>query len=204
MYAKVFVVSALAAAASAQLPAVARRDFIEARQTVPNLDPTCTAALTSLLPLYNLLPTPPPALLTMTDALPTDPCVTPTLTGSVGSAYTSYVSSVYVWYSSYSSDIFAALSKCPALTQYATGIPVCSTAGGAVVTTTTSTGSGSTATITSTSSRGSGSTTGSTTGGSSSVNPSSTSVTRNAAARETGFYAAGVAAAGLLAAVAAL
>ena len=186
MYAKTLIVSALAVLASAQLPAVQRRDFAElqARQTA--LDPSCTDALASLLPLYSSLPTPPPDFPTQTGA--SDPCATPTYTGAALSAYSSYSSVVQVWYSSNSAAIFGALGKCPSLTQYASGIPICTSAG-----LTTSTGSAAT---TGSASR--------TSGAAGSASSSASAVTKNAAARETGMVAAGLAAAGFVVAVAAL
>ena len=86
MYTKTLVVAAFAAAASAQLPAVARRDFVEARQT-ESLGAGCQAAIASIAPIYSEIPMPPTDLVTA--SLPSDPCETPSFTGSLSSEYAS-------------------------------------------------------------------------------------------------------------------
>lgn len=179
MYAKTLAVAALAAVASAQIPAIARRDFIEPRQTMSFSD-ACQTAIQAVMPIYSELPT-APSDLTSID-LPTDACATPTLTGSLSSEYASYTSEVMVWYTSHSSELLAALSSCSELSQYATGIPVCSTATGGSAAKTTGTGTATSAKSTGT----------------------ATSATKNFAARETGFVAAAMAAAGFVGVVAAL
>ncbi|KAI0133005.1 infection structure specific protein [Xylariales sp. AK1849] len=179
MFTKTVAVAALVAVTSAQLPAVARRDFIEARQTA-SLDVACQSAIASVLPIYSELPSAPADLLTAT--LPSDPCETPSFTGSLSSEYSSYTSEVLVWYTSHSDELLSALASCTELSSYASQVPVCSSAASGASSVSAS------ATTTSTSSASSGTAT-----------PS-----KNAAPRETGLVAAVVAAAGFIGAVAAL
>jgi hypothetical protein len=191
MYAKTLTIAALAAVASAQIPAVARRDFVEARQTgLTSLSPECQSAVQSILPIYTEIPTPAADL---ESALPTDPCESVTFTGSLSAEYASYSSAAIAWYTSHSSELLGALSSCAELSQYATEIPVCSTVTGGSVAATTGTATGAKSSGTSTA-----------TGAKSSGTSTATSVAKNFAARETGFVAAAVAAAGFVGAVAAL
>lgn len=125
MYAHSLMLSAsLAAVASAHLPAVVKRDFVQPRQT-DDLDGKCQNALNELMPVYNALPTPPPALFSAT--LPADPCVTPSFKGETAKAWSSYTSEAFGWFSSHSSEIVAALSDCPELLSVAQSLPVCTT-----------------------------------------------------------------------------
>lgn len=125
MYVQSLVLSAsLAAVASAHLPAVVKRDFVQPRQT-DGLDDKCQNALNELMPVYNALPTPPPALMSAT--LPADPCVTPSFKGETAKAWESYTSEAFGWFSSHSSEIVAALSDCPELLSVAQTLPVCTT-----------------------------------------------------------------------------
>lgn len=125
MYAHSLMLSAsLAAVASAHLPAVVKRDFVQPRQT-DGLDDKCQNALKELMPVYNALPTPPPVLLSAT--LPADPCVTPSFKGETAKAWNSYTSEAFGWFSSHSSEIVAALSDCPELLSVAQTLPVCTT-----------------------------------------------------------------------------
>lgn len=124
MYAKTFTVATLAAVASAQLPALVRREFLlEARET-QSMDPTCQSAIASVLPIYSEIPIPPSDLESIT--LPSNPCETPSLTGSLASEYSSYTSEVLAWYSSNSAELLSALASCSQLAAYATAVPVCS------------------------------------------------------------------------------
>lgn len=116
--------ASLAAVASAHLPAVVKRDFVQPRQT-GGLDDKCQNALKELMPVYNALPTPPPVLLSAT--LPADPCVTPSFKGETAKAWNSYTSEAFGWFSSHSSEIVAALSDCPELLSVAQTLPVCTT-----------------------------------------------------------------------------
>lgn len=125
MYAQSLVLSAsLAAVASAHLPAVVKRDFVQPRQT-DGLDAKCRNALNDLMPIYNALPTPPPVLQSAT--LPSDPCVTPSFKGETAKAWDSYTSEAFGWFSSHSSEIVGALSGCPELLSVAQTLPVCTT-----------------------------------------------------------------------------
>ncbi|KAK7957353.1 infection structure specific protein [Apiospora aurea] len=99
------------------VPAVAHRE--------QPLDAQCTKALNDVIPVYKLVPTPPPALAAV--PLPTDPCETPSFNGTLSAQYASYTSQVGDWYKSHSSEIMGALSKCPALIDMASDVPFCKT-----------------------------------------------------------------------------
>ncbi|KAH8161675.1 hypothetical protein CIB48_g6563 [Xylaria polymorpha] len=195
-----------AATTAQQVPAIAKREFLENRQLDGSLDPACESALTAVSTLYTSLPTPAADLLSVT--LPADPCATPTFTGKLESEWVSYTSAALQWYSSHSSELLDFVTACSGIIDgaQATGLPVCSSdlAGPAASTTApakTTSGSGSASTITGVSSSGAASSA----GASKSSSPSSTTSTPNAAPRETGFvFAAAVAAAGFMGAVAAL
>ncbi|KAI1339473.1 hypothetical protein F5Y15DRAFT_382660 [Xylariaceae sp. FL0016] len=193
MFAKVLLVAAVAGLASAeQLPSVAKREFLDARQ---DLSDECQSAITAVLPLYSSLPTPAADLENLT--LDSDPCATPTLTGSVASDFSSYSSAVLDWYTSNSAELNSALASCSELSAYASEVPICSSAIASI----TSGATSATATSDSTSSTGGSSKGSSSTGGSASA----TQVSQGGAPRETGFvFAAGAAGAALMAAVAAL
>ncbi|KAI0011235.1 hypothetical protein F4779DRAFT_234342 [Xylariaceae sp. FL0662B] len=191
MLTKVFLAGAFTAA-SAQVPDLAKRDILEGRQ---ELDAQCQSALTQVAPLYSDLPTPPPALLTM--SLPSDPCATPTLTGDAASQFSSYTSEALVWYSSHSAELSSALDSCSELASYAASVPVCSAA---VNATATMTSAGSISATSSSS--GDAPATSDTTGGPSSP---TTAVPVNAAPRETGLVGmVAIAAAGFIGVVATL
>ncbi|KAI0458616.1 hypothetical protein F5B21DRAFT_458793 [Xylaria acuta] len=199
MVSKALLAATVIGAATAQLPAIAKRDFIENRQLDGlDVDPTCASALTAVSTLYSSLPTPPADLLSVT--LPADPCVTPSFTGKLQSEWSAYTSEALVWYSSHSDELLNFVTACSGLVgdAVATGLPVCSSDLAGLATTT---GSSSSPAITDATSSGAGPSTGAPSSGS----PSSTASTPNAAPRETGFVlAAAVAAAGFMGAVAAL
>ncbi|KAI1399068.1 hypothetical protein F4819DRAFT_435559 [Hypoxylon fuscum] len=180
MHARVFLSTTLAAVASAQVPGLAKRDVIEARQRRPQaFDDQCRNALASAQPLYSDLPTPPPSLLSM--SLPSDPCATSAaFSGDVSAAsqFSSYTAEVMGWFTSHSAQLESALAPCPTLASYITQkVPICtSSAGGSV-------------------------STGSTTAGPTSTTTGSPLATPNAAARNSQFVHA---AAGLLGAIAVL
>ncbi|KAI0447685.1 hypothetical protein F4803DRAFT_558748 [Xylaria telfairii] len=203
--------------ATAQVPAIAKRDFLESRQLDSGLpdgldvDPKCQSALTAVSTLYTSLPTPAADLLSVT--LPTDPCVTPTFTGKLESEWNSYTSAALQWYSSHSDELLNFVTACSGLIDgsQATDLPVCSSdlasPGASTTPAQTTTGSSSASTITGVASSGAASSSGAgaSAGASQSTSPSSTVSTPNAAPRETGFvFAAAVAAAGFMGAVAAL
>ncbi|KAH8680536.1 hypothetical protein BX600DRAFT_444635 [Xylariales sp. PMI_506] len=227
MFTKSVTVAALVAVASAQIPAVARRDFVEPRQTT--LSDACNTAIAEILPLYNELPTVPADLATAT--LPSDPCETPSFTGTLSAEYASYTSEVFAWYTSNSAELLSALAQCTELAASASDIPICTGAviatGGSSETGTVtgtdssaatgtaasgSSSSGAEATTTGTGSAATGTGAGST-GASKSTSASgsaasasgSATASKNVAPRETSYIAAAaVAAAGILAGVAAL
>ncbi|KAI1201770.1 hypothetical protein F5X97DRAFT_12460 [Nemania serpens] len=209
MLSNIFLATTVIGLAAAQVPAIARRDFLENRQT-DGLDPECASAVSDISSLYSSVPTPPADLLSVT--LPSDPCVTPTFTGKLQSEWATYTSEALQWYTSHSDELLSFVTACSGLVNgaIATGIPVCSSevtgvSSPAATTTTT------TPATHSSSSGASGSTPGPTSASSSagpaagSGSPSSTVPTPNAAPRETSFVvAAAVAAAGFMGAVAAL
>ncbi|KAK6082589.1 infection structure specific protein [Seiridium cupressi] len=206
MYTKTFAVATLVAAASAQLPAVVRRDFLEARQTA-SLDAACQSAVASVLPLYQEIPTPPEDLQSVT--LPADPCETPSFTGTLASEYSSYTSEVLDWYTSHSAELLSALASCTELASYASEVPVCSSfASGALssatagATTTDDSSASATATGGSSSATGAGSSAATATGSASATKTGAASVSQAGGARETGFVAGVIAAAGFVGAVA--
>ncbi|KAI0016910.1 hypothetical protein F4780DRAFT_635950 [Xylariomycetidae sp. FL0641] len=228
MYRTLVLLSTTALAAAAQrVPALAQRDvFLQARQdngaVAGDISDECQAALASVAPMYTELPLPPPDLLSQitTMTLPADPCATPSFTGQASSEYASYTAEVVGWYASHSAELASALSACPQLESYANAVPVCSTAAGMSGVTAAGAGgagpttSGAMPMPTSGATDASASMMASDMGGhhssmdaSATGKPSATSsvVTPNAAPRETGFVmAAGVAAAGFMAAVAAM
>jgi uncharacterized membrane protein YgcG len=210
--------SALAAAERGLLhPAqlAAKRDIM-ARQTsmgtelptelptgIPSDSLTCLTALQSL---YSTVPTPPPELVKYEESNPpTDPC-TYSVPNSLTSQFTSYEMAVRSWYDQHSSEFISALSACPQFSSLTDAGPsVCTTPavggggsggsggqGGGGAKTTANGGSGS----------GGGGRAGDTATGAGATGATGTS--KNAGARETGFVAAAVAAAGFLGAVAAL
>ncbi|KAK8869077.1 infection structure specific protein [Apiospora arundinis] len=120
MYAPSLFTAVFFALATAQRPAAVQREAFDAK---------CTKALQDVLPIYALVPTPPPALESI--PMPTNPCDAPTFkndrNNTLSAQYVSYTSKVSVWYKSHSSDILAALSQCPDLVSVAAEGPFCST-----------------------------------------------------------------------------
>ncbi|KAI1153913.1 hypothetical protein F4825DRAFT_413346 [Nemania diffusa] len=221
MFTKALLAATVITAATAQVPAIAQRDFIiiERRQDdALNIDPQCSSALAAVSTLYDTLPTPAADLLSASVTLPTDPCATPSFTGKLESEWVSYTSAALGWYSANSGALNSFITACSGLVDdSATGLPVCSTdlpgAGAATttaaVTTTaasagqTSASAGNTSSPTATGASTSASAAGSPSAAQSSA--ASSTASTGAAPRETGFVvAAAVAAAGLLGAVAAL
>ncbi|KAI0541562.1 hypothetical protein GGR58DRAFT_456478 [Xylaria digitata] len=208
MLSKVLLATAVIGTATAQLPAIFKRDFIENRQDDGlGVDPTCQSALSAIQTIYSSVPTPPADLLTAT--LPADPCVTPSFTGSLQSEWSSYTSEALQWYASHTADFANFLTACSDLVDEsaATNLPVCSSdlagLGGVATTTPPAQTTGPTVTdATTTAATESGAA--SSAGASSSQSPSST-VSTGAAPHETSFVmAAAVAAAGFMGAVAVL
>ncbi|KAI1491556.1 hypothetical protein F5X96DRAFT_630955 [Biscogniauxia mediterranea] len=201
MLANVVLAAALVSTASAHLPAVAKREFLQSRQDQDqDIDAACVSAVNAVMPLYDSLPNPPDDLLSVT--LPAEPCATPTFTGSLASEFSSYTSEVMDWYSSNSAAINSAIASCTSLADYEFEVPVCSSSGAAGASATTTEAASTTATP------GSSSSGPTSTSGTSSSSSSSSTVTptANAAPRETGYVmvAAAAAAAGLMGVVAAL
>ncbi|KAI1109536.1 hypothetical protein F5Y14DRAFT_458072 [Nemania sp. NC0429] len=203
MLSKVLLTSAVIGLATAQVPAIAKRDFLENRQLdqLDGLDPKCASAISEVSTLYSSVPTPPADLLSVT--LPSDPCVTPTFTGKLQSEWATYTSEALDWFTSHSDELMSFVTACSGIVNAGavpTDIPVCSSAASGITsspatTTPAPTGSGSP----------SSSSAGADGAAASSGSPSSAVPTPNAAPRETGYLvAAAAAAAGLMGVVAAL
>ncbi len=230
MWSKILVIAAVLGAVTAQIPAIAKRDFIENRQ-VDNLslDPACQSALSMVQTLYLSEPTPPADLESVT--LPADPCVTPSFTGTLQSEWVSYTSELFAWVSSHTTEIDNFITACSSLVgEAATAYPVCSSdVTGLVSAATTAAATTSAAATSAAASSAAASSAAATTsahttaasetstpntttshavssaGASTSASPSSAVPTTNAAPRETGFVvAAAVAVAGFMGAVAVL
>ncbi|KAI2619897.1 infection structure specific protein [Hypoxylon sp. NC1633] len=192
MFAKILLFAALATAVASQdsQPGEpAKRDVVEGRQQFVITDAQCERALTSAMSVYAGQPTPPPALLST--KLPSDPCaVSIAFSGhpSASSQFSSYTSEVVDWYASHSAQLQSVLAPCSSLASYLTlKVPICTSSAQSTSAAVEGTGPTSTA-------ESSGETT-----------TSSSTVTPNAAPRETGLVGiAAVAAAGFLGAVAAL
>ncbi|KAI0379202.1 hypothetical protein F5Y04DRAFT_259972 [Hypomontagnella monticulosa] len=194
MSTKAFLITALIAVITAiQLPGLTERDVIEGRQKLPGItDPQCQNAVASAQTIYESLPTPPPALLSM--SLPSDPCATSiAFSGDAAAAskFSSYTSKVMDWYTSHSAQLQSVLAPCSSLASVvAQQIPFCtssmnlsSTAGSSATPAPTSATNFPTSTTT----------------------DSSSTATPNAAARETGSISyAAIAAMGFIGAIAAL
>ncbi|KAI2620733.1 hypothetical protein GGS26DRAFT_307000 [Hypomontagnella submonticulosa] len=193
-----FITALIAIATATQSPDFTERDIIiEGRQKLPGIpDEQCQKAVASAQSIYTSLPTPPPALLSM--SLPSDPCATSiAFSGDAAAAskFSSYTSKVMDWYTSHSAQLQSALAPCSSLASFvAQEIPVCTSS----VSSSFTTGSGATPTSTGSSSVSPSSATTGAAGSSSTAAP-------NAAPRETGFIgAAAVAAMGFVGAIAAL
>lgn len=202
MYAKTLTVAILAAVASAQLPAIARREFLVEARATQALDDACQTAIANVLPIYSQIPIPPEDLQSAT--LPSDPCETPSFTGTLAAEYSSYTSEVLDWYTSHSADLLSALASCSELAAYATGVPVCSSyasealsSASAIVTATYESSAIETAQGSATDAVSSASKT-------AAASTSASAVVTAGGARETGFAAGIIAAAGFVAAVVAL
>ena len=194
-----------------------KREILQPRQSLPDLSPSCTSAL---LGIYSGLPTPPARLVSAIGADGSNPCSV-TVPSSLSSEYSSYESKISSWYSQSSDDVSSALNSCSELRSLATLLPVCVTSylgggggGGAASGTGTDTASGASETGTDASSTmgggGGGANSQSTDTGATSAtdtsatDASATGTETDAAPRETGYAMAALAAAGAIAAVAAL
>ncbi|KAL2677309.1 hypothetical protein Neosp_011078 [[Neocosmospora] mangrovei] len=131
MQSKIVLVSLLASAVSAQGNFMAhpqmKRDLLAPRATdsVAGLDKECQEAI---MEVYKTLPTPAPEIVKdLTEHPQTDPCSFST-PASLSKEYASYSSEILGWYSKNEAEIKSALEECPALSQYATAVPICSNA----------------------------------------------------------------------------
>ncbi|KAF4340183.1 infection structure specific [Fusarium beomiforme] len=187
----IILTSLLATAVSANFMAhpLMKRDLLAPRATAPAVGDITEECQTAILSVYKTLPTPPPAIVSdLTEHPQTDPCSFST-PASLSKEYASYSSQVVSWYSKNEGEIKSALSECPALSQYATAVPVCATAaiGGAEASTTAGKPEKTTAA-------------GDKTSASEAATPTSsgTAVTTNGAAREGGLIYAAAAVAGVV------
>ncbi|KAJ4256790.1 hypothetical protein NW762_008886 [Fusarium torreyae] len=106
-----------------------QRDLLQPRATdaasAAGLSGECQSAL---LDIYKTIPTPAPKIVKdLTDNPQTDPCSF-SVPASLSKDYSSYSSEIVSWYSKNEGEISSALKECPELSQYATAVPVCSTA----------------------------------------------------------------------------
>jgi len=201
------VLAGLASVASAHIfanPVVIARG-IEARQTDAAGSSACASAGLSLI---TALPLPPADLINWVLQNPiTDACDLSKIPASLSPAISSYQTVALSFISAHSSELSSIASACPDATSLLDGLDVATLTCGAGstgtgVTTATSGAGGSGATPTS--GAGGSGTTGTTGSAGGAGSASSTSKSTAGAARETGFVAAAVAAAGFLGAVAAL
>ncbi|KAH7112654.1 hypothetical protein EDB81DRAFT_825940 [Dactylonectria macrodidyma] len=119
----------LATAASASFMAHPNmKREIEARATATSvLSDECQS---SILDIYADVPTPPAAIASdLLENPQTDPCNFHT-PASLSKEYASYSSEVVSWYDENKDALSSALSECPALSSYATGIDACETGSG--------------------------------------------------------------------------
>ncbi|KAI1351989.1 hypothetical protein F5Y01DRAFT_314238 [Xylaria sp. FL0043] len=228
MHIKIFLITALIGAATAQLPAMPKRSPLESQTPQSTRGPSetdlakCSSAVSAIETLAASAPTPPADLASL--PLPIDPCAPPSLTGKLQSDWSSYTSAALQWYLSHTAEFENFFTACEDDTAVSVAGPiVCksdldaatatATATATTATTTTmtmpaaSTSSGaSDATASDATTSASNSTSSSSTlSSSSSSSTSSTSSTPNAAPRETGFVVAAAAvAAGFMGAVAVL
>lgn len=181
-----------------------KRELLQPRQTLPNINPSCTSAL---LGLYDSIPTPPARLVSAVGAEGGNPCSV-TVPPSLSSDFSDYQSSIGSWYSDNSEDVSSALSDCPELSSLATLLPVCATSflgGGAVSGSGTDTASSASSTGDSSTSSGGSATSQQTTEtntdpSASATGASATGTETDAAPKETGVALAALAAAGAIAA----
>ncbi|KAH6982373.1 hypothetical protein EDB80DRAFT_592866 [Ilyonectria destructans] len=160
-----------------------KRD-IEARATATATGILSDECQSAILDVYSDVPTPPAAIVSdLLENPQTDPCSLHT-PASLSKEYASYSSEVVSWYDDNKDALSSALSECPALSSYATGINVCETGSGS------GSGSGSDATATGTSGSDSASST-----------SESNSDTTGAASHQSGMAMAAVAVAGFVVAI---
>ncbi|KAK1991042.1 hypothetical protein LX36DRAFT_543953, partial [Colletotrichum falcatum] len=104
-----------AASNAAQAPNRAGEALAAAAAAVRRDLNACNSVATSVLPrITDGAPTPPAdvAAYLALSATITDPCVNPTITGSVGSAYSTYASSLTSWRNDHMSDFRAVWQAC--------------------------------------------------------------------------------------------
>ncbi|KAH6997357.1 hypothetical protein EDB80DRAFT_727714 [Ilyonectria destructans] len=197
MQAKILLSTLLASAASANFMAHPNmKREIEARATATATGVLSEQCQSAILDIYSDVPTPPAAIVSdLLDHPQTDPCHFST-PASLSKEYASYSSEVVSWYDDNKKALSSALSECPALSSYATGIDACETGSsgsgsGSGSGSKSSSDSGSEAKATGTS----GSDKASATGSSSSSSPT------GAASHHTGMAAAAIAVAGFVVAL---
>lgn len=193
MQSKILLSTLLASAASASFMAHPNmKREIEARATATATGVLSEECQSAILNIYSDVPTPPAEIVSdLLDHPQTDPCHFST-PASLSKEYASYSSEVVSWYDDNKKALSSALSECPALSSYATGIDACETgSSGSGSDSKSSSDSGSEAKATGTS----GSDKASATGSSSSSSPT------GAASRQTGMAVAAIAVAGFVVAL---
>ncbi|KAH8694521.1 hypothetical protein BGZ61DRAFT_478128 [Ilyonectria robusta] len=192
MQSKILLSTLLASAASANFMAHPNmKREIEARATATATGILSDECQSAILDVYSDVPTPPAEIVSdLLDHPQTDPCHFST-PASLSKEYASYSSEVVSWYDKNKGALSSALSECPALSSYATGIDACETGSGSGSGSKASSDSGSEAKATGTS----GSDKASATGSSSSSSPT------GAASRQTGMAVAAMAVAGFVVAL---
>lgn len=190
MQSKILLSTLLASAASANFMAHPNmKREIEARATATATGILSDQCQSAILDVYSDVPTPPAEIVSdLLDHPQTDPCHFST-PASLSKEYASYSSEVVSWYDKNKGALSSALSECPALSSYATGIDACETGSGSGSKSSSDSGSEAKATGTS------GSDKASATGSSSSSSPT------GAASRQTGMAVAAMAVAGFVVAL---
>lgn len=192
MQSKILLSTLLASAASANFMAHPNmKREIEARATATPTGVLSDKCQSAILDVYSDVPTPPAEIVSdLLDHPQTDPCHFST-PASLSKEYASYSSEVVSWYDHNKDALSSALSECPALSSYATGIDACETGSGSGSGSKSSSDSGSEAKATGTSGSDKASATGS----------SSSSSHTGAASHQSGMAVAAIAVAGFVVAL---
>ncbi|KAM0546016.1 hypothetical protein ACHAPJ_011030 [Fusarium lateritium] len=194
----IILVTLLASAVSANsfmAHPLMQRDLLQPRATdaasAAGLSTECQSAM---LDIYKTIPTPAPKIVEdLTENPQTDPCHF-SVPASLSKDYASYSSEIVSWYSKNEGEISSALKECPELSQYATAVPVCSTAEAGAK----KAGGDATTTADKPEKTSAGSDSESTGAASTPTDSSSPAVNTNGAAREGGMIYAAAAVAGIV------
>ncbi|KAI1434491.1 hypothetical protein GGR50DRAFT_695137 [Xylaria sp. CBS 124048] len=107
MFFNALLTATVIGAATAQVPNIMGRDILESRQM--SIGPECQSAVFAAQTIYAEAPSLPTNVIS---ALPTEPCVTPSLTGKLETEYESYISAASQWSSSHSSELNRIVTAC--------------------------------------------------------------------------------------------